>query len=62
VKVPVQSTFTVYVPALVTDPGVALVFDIPLAAVFPFPSKVCAPTSAYGPSGAGAATKDPVTV
>src|SRR5580658_1395094 len=61
-KVPVQSEFTMYVPELVAAAMLPLVLDIPPAAVFPFPSKVCAPTSAYGPSGAGAATKDPVTV
>ena len=51
-----------YAPVLVAGPMLPLVLDIPAATVPPFPSKVCAPASAYGPSGAGAATKDPVTV
>jgi hypothetical protein len=39
-----------------------LVLDVETVVVVPCPSKDCVPTSAYGPNGAGAATKDPMVV
>jgi len=63
VKVPVQSGFTVNVPALFACPTVPLEFVIPTFVVTPAPPKVCMLTWANaGPTGSGAATEYPVVV
>jgi hypothetical protein len=60
VKEPVQSGFTVYVPVIVTGTILPFWLNVAAAAIAPFPSKVCAPTSAYGPATTGGATRNPV--
>ena len=62
VNVPVQSSFTVYVPVAVPGPMLPFWLILKVKVILPFPSKYCTPTSAYGPhaeGGIGAATSGP---